>query len=411
MDIFVARQPIFNRNQEVIAYELLYRDSEQNFFDGSVTSSIATSILLMNSYLNFGIEHLVGNYKAFVNFDKQLIMNDIPQLLNKEHVTIELLEDIVPDQSFIDKITHLKNIGYTLAIDDFVEDYKFTEVVKLCDIIKVEFLGATRASIQKICTTWKKEGKLLLAEKVETREEYEWARQIGFDYFQGFFFSKPTLVKSKGINDSATQYIKLMGEINSPVPDYKVISDLIEFDISLTYKLLKLVNSKFTAGNKVHSIRHSLSILGTDSLKKWLSLAMVQNHGASKGSAIVITSMVRSRLLGLIANHSSLKAHSQELSFIGILSVLNVILEKPMIELVEQLPVTDNIKNTLINEDTIYSPAYNLCLSYEKGDFKLLESYSNVINYDMNLLPTHYIEAVTWADNLYEFMHKDSLLL
>lgn len=406
MDIFVARQPIFNRSREVIAYELLYRDSDKNFFSGDVSSNVATSILLMNSYLNFGIEHLIGDQKAFVNFDEHLIMNDIPHLLNKDNVVIELLEDIVPKQSFIQKIKTLKDMGYTVAIDDFVEDYAYTNLVELCNIIKVEFMGATRQSIEKIVRTWKPKGKLLLAEKVETQEAFEWAKSIGFDYFQGYFFSKPSMVKSKGLKDSATQYVRLMNEMNVPEPDYKHISSIIEVDVALTYKILKLVNSKFTQ-NQISSIQHALSVLGVKAIRKWLSLAMVQNLSTAETSELVITSMVRSHLLENIAENSDLKRSSRELTLIGVLSILDVMLEKPMEDLLESLPLASEVKDTLLGKDSPYSAAFNLCLSYERGDFNGINDFSEQIGYDMNQLPRHYVDAVKWSDNTFAFLYED----
>lgn len=408
MDIFVARQPIFNRNREVFAYELLYRDSDMNYFSGNVSSNVATSILLMNTYLNFGMENLVGDHKAFVNFDETLIMNDIPYLLDKDHVVIELLEDIVPTKAFMRKVAELKAKGYTIAIDDLVQDYIYTDLVEASNIIKVEFMGQTRADIEKILRTWKPKGKLLLAEKVETMEEFEWAKKIGFDYFQGYFFSKPAMVKSKGLKDSAAQYIRLMNEMNVPEPDYKHIASIIEMDVALTYKILKLVNSKIVHGNEISSIRHGLSILGVKAIRRWLSLAMVQNLSTTETSELVITSMVRSQLLEHIAINSNLKPHTQELTLIGILSILDVMLEKPMEELLATLPLTAEVKNTLLGEKSIYSDAFALCLDYEKGDFTQVKDCSAHINYDLNQLPTHYVDAVKWADHTFAFMYSDN---
>ncbi|VDN46450.1 conserved protein of unknown function [Petrocella atlantisensis] len=304
MDIFIARQPIFDRNHKVFAYELLYRKNDSNAFDGSVASDVATSILLMNSYLNFGIQHLVGTKKAFINFDKQLILNEIPLLLNTEHVVIELLEDIIPDQNFLNKIESLKNNNYVLALDDYVESYAYPEVTTLCDIIKVEFMGTSREAIERICTQLKSKGKQLLAEKVENRDEFEWAKSIGFDYFQGYFFSKPAMVKSKSIQDSSSQYIRLMSEMHAKELYYKKISQIIEMDIALTYKLLKLVNSKFVQNQKINSIQHALSILGIKTSREWLSLATIQSLSSVETNQLVITSMVRAHLLELIAKNS-----------------------------------------------------------------------------------------------------------
>ena len=408
MDIFIARQPIFDRYHKVYAYELLYRTSEINVFDGSISSDVATSILLMNSYLSFGIQHLIGDQKAFINFDKQLILNGIPLLLNSEHVVIELLENIIPDLNFLEKIQNLKKNNYTIALDDYVKDYPYPEVTELSDIIKVEFMGASRDDIQSICAQLKSKGKRLLAEKVETRDEFEWAKSIGFDYFQGYFFSKPAMIKSKGIQDSSSQYIRLMSEMHATEPDYKKIALIIEMDIALTYKLLKLVNSKFVQNQKINTIQHALSILGIKTSREWLSLAMIQGLASLETNQLVITSMVRAHLLELIAKNSTLKKQAQELSLIGLLSVLNVLLEKRMEDLLLDLPVSDDIKNTLLGYDTPYSCAYNLCLTYERGQFDKLENCSSIMGYDITQLTNHYVEAVKWADEMHTILQSPS---
>lgn len=406
MDIFVARQPIFDRNHEVYAYELLYRDSEQNYFSGNVASDVATSILLMNSFMNFGINNLVGDHKAFLNFEKALVMNDIPQLLSSHNVVIELLEDVVPDTPFMRKIQELKEKGYTIAIDDFVEGYAFENLVEQCEIIKVEFLGQSRASIEKICRYWKPKGKILLAEKVETREDYEWAKSIGFDLFQGYFFSKPSMVHTSGIQDSSANYMRLMAALHKEEPDYREIAAIIEIDAGLAYKLLKLVNSNFINPDTVSTIQHAIAMLGVRALRKWVSLAMMQVMSAKDTKQLILTSMVRSHMLEAIAESCQLKAHVEELTLLGILSILDVILKRPMVELVEELPVTPTIKNTLIGKESIYSCIYGLCLCYEQGDFGKLPGLCDSIGYNLALLPKHYVAAVKWADATYNDMYQ-----
>jgi len=404
MDIFIARQPIFDRSEKVIAYELLYRTNEKNFFDGSISSDIATSILLMNSYFSFGLENLIGEEKAFINFDHKLIETEIPRLLNKDLVVIELLEDIKPDRAFIDKIIALKKEGYIIALDDYVFGYKYNELTAIVDIIKVDFFENTSRQITLIAKKWKAMGKLLLAEKVETKDIYEWAIKLGFDYFQGYFFSKPAVIKGKKISDHAFQYIQLLEELNKEEPNNKVISKIIETDVTLSYKLLKLVNSSFSLSNQISSINHALAILGSSAFRKWLSLAMVQNLGSDKPSELIKTSMIRSALMGNIAEHTAYKAVSEELNLVGILSVLDALLDKPMEEIVLTLPLSDNIKNALLLEE---SPYLNFCLiilAYEKGEFSKLDELCATINYDTKRLPQAYYEAIKWADDLFAVM-------
>ena len=402
MDIFVARQPIFNREHQVFAYELLYRDSDKNYFTGNVASDVATSILLMNSYLNFGLNHLIGDHKAFLNFEKELVMNDIPQLLDKENVVIELLEDVVPDKTFYNKIKNLKSLGYTVAIDDFIESYEYNDLVEMCDIIKVEFMGATRKSIENIVRTWKPRGKILLAEKVETNEEFQWAKAIGFDLFQGYFFSKPAMIRSKAIDDHTANYMRLMEAMNVEEPDFKKIAGIIEMDVGFSYKLLKLVNSRFVHNNSIRTIQHALSMLGIKALRKWVSLSMLQSMSTPESHELILTSMIRSHLLESIAKCSKMKHHTQELTLMGILSILDAMLHKSMDDLLEELPVAVEIKDTLLGKETIYSEIYKLCLCYEQGDVDCVMKSCKLIDYDDNQLSDHYVEAVKWADETFK---------
>lgn len=404
MDVFVARQPIFDSNQQVIAYELLYRTSEKNFFDGSVSSNVATSILLMNSYFSFGLENLIGQEKAFINFDKHLIDADIPKLLDKDSVVIELLEDIVPDTAFIEKIKELKSLGYTIALDDYVKGYGYDELTKIVDIIKVDFFENTQTEIAQIARRWRIAGKKLLAEKVETKEVYEWSKKLGFDYFQGYFFEKPSVVKGKKIDDHAFQYVQLMEELSKAEPDNRNIAKIIETDATLTYKLLKLVNNGYSLKSSVNSITHALAILGSKAFEKWLSLAMVQNLNANKPSAIIKTAMVRSALMEKIANASRFKSKHEEISLIGVLSVLDVMLDKTMEEVVESLPLNRDIKQTLLLKDSPYLPIYQITLAYEKGQFEDISKWCPDIDFNCSTLPEAYVASVKWSEILFDVM-------
>lgn len=407
MDVYIARQPIFDNNKSVFGYELLYRDGDKNFFDMTVASNIATSIVLMNSYLSFGIDNLVENARAFINFEQKLIKFDVPLLLDRNKIVVELLEDIVPDKVFMDKIRQLKAKGYTIAMDDYVEGYTFDDLVELADIIKVDFFGNTQEQIKSICTRWKSRGKLLLAEKVETGEVFQWARSVGFDYYQGYFFSKPIMMKSKKLEDSAFRYAELLEELNREEPDNKRIAKIVETDATMTYKLLKLVNSKFTLVANVSSIKHALAILGVASFKKWLSLALMQQLSLDKPSELLKLSLIRAKFLEQLGEQSNLRRYTNELMLIGLLSVIDAMLEKPMEEVLLDLPLAQIIKDTLNKKDTLLLHAYNMALDYERGSFSPAAEYCDRINFDCSKLPTLYYNAIKWSIDLFDFMQEE----
>lgn len=404
MEVFVARQPIMDVNNQVFAYELLYRTNEKNYFDQSVTSNVATSLLLMNSYYTFGIEKLVGDGKAFINFDKNLILSEIPLLLDKNKIVVELLEDIVPDKDFIKKVKELKEKGYTIALDDYVVDYPYKELIDLADIIKVDFFGNTPEQLKMIAWSMKSQKKTLLAEKVETYEIYEWAKSIGYKLFQGYYFAKPSMIKGKGVIDSTYQYIRIMEETNKNEPDYKIIASIIEMDVSLTYKLLKLVNSNFTSSRNITSIQHGLSILGIEAFRKWISLAMVQNLSDSRPQELIKISMMRAKFMELIGMNSNLKKFANEMMLVGILSVLDALLEKPMEEVVAELPLSEEIKNALIMKPGAFTYVYISVLKFEKGEFEVIDHCKEEIGIDCSEVPKYYYEAVRWSEELFSYL-------
>lgn len=404
MDVFVARQPIFDRSNKVVAYELLYRTNENNFFDFSVSSNIATSILLMNSYYSFGIDHLIGDRLAFINFSKALLENDIPLLLDENHVVIELLETVKPDQSLINKLNYIKERGYKIALDDFTYHYPYEELINMADILKVDFLNNSLEQIIEIYLKYKKQGKTLLAEKVETYELYLWARKVGFDFFQGYYFSKPVLMKRNALPGSAYQYFRLMDKLNVEEPNYKDIASIIETDVTLTYKLLKLINSRFSLVSNVSSIQHGLAILGLNTFRKWLSLAMLQNISTHKTPEVVKIAMIRSQFMEKVAKESSLKKYAEEVTFVGILSVIDVLLEAPMEEILKNLPLSDKIKATLLGEDNDYNIIFKILKAYENGSFNQLEPLCESIYFDSNKLPKIYCTSVKWSEDLFEYM-------
>lgn len=211
-------------------------------------------------------------------------------------------------------------------------------------------------------------------------------------------------MKSKTLTNNAYQYIRLMEKLNTPEPDYKEIAKIIEVDVALTYKLLKLVNSKFSIMHNIVSIQHALSILGINAFRKWLSFAMLQNNTTSIVSELSKFSLIRSRLMEDIANESSLKRYATEISLIGILSFVDVLLESPMDEIVKNLPLSNLIKDTLLDQETICSCIYNVVKEYEKGQFSDINKCCTEINFDIKKLPKLYIDAVKWSEELFEYM-------
>lgn len=409
MEIYVARQPIFDRDNRIYGYELLYRNSDKNVFDPTVSDEQATSELLINSYFSFGMEKLIGRNRAFINFDKKLIIQEMPALLDSRKVVVELLETIEPDEALYEALRSLKRKNYVLALDDFTAQYKYTEMIRMVDLIKVDFMQNTKEEIEKTYHRMRKMGKELLAEKVENQETYEWAKELGFDYFQGYFFSKPSLMKSQTVRYISPQDISILKEMAAKDPDFKKIAMIIEREPITAYKLLKLVNANFTKSYQISSILQALALLGVDTLRKWFTLIMVQKLGQDRPKELIKVSMQRAKFFELLGDKSvelrerkPEKHHihykdKNEMMLIGVLSIMDVILGRPMEEIVRELPLSPNIIDTLLMKDNSpYLEDYKALLAYEKGEFDSKEVKSHK---DYNLSEI-YLKAVEWSEKM-----------
>lgn len=399
MDIFVARQPIFNRDNEIIAYELLYRNSLKNFFDESVNSSKATAILITNSYINIGMENLIEDKIGFINFDQTLINNEIPKLLNKDKVVIEVLETVIPDRKIMSNLINLKREGYTLALDDFTLEYQYMKTVPLYDIIKVDFIQTGLSGAEEIIKRFSNGKNKFLAEKVETAEEYNKAYELGYDYFQGYFFSKPQVVKSKSTSGIKYQYLRIKEEMQKEEPDFGEIERIIESDVDMSYKILKLVNT-FSLTSEVLSIRHAISILGLKEIDKWLNFIMLQNFTKEKPSELVKMSVIRSKFAELIAMNSNKRNQRYQASLIGLFSLIDAILGKTKEKVLSEIPMTEDVKKAIMldKSSTLY-PIMDIILSYEEAEWDKIDEISKEIQLDVNKVPELYLQAIKWADD------------
>lgn len=402
MDVFVARQPIFDSKRKIYAYELLYRNSMTNSFDPSVDSTRATSVLLNNSYISIGIDKLTENRMAFVNFDENLILDQVALMLNKDKVVVEILETVVPTEALISELIHLKNLGYTLALDDFTIDYPYTEIIDLCDIIKVDFSLTTIVQARKILEKYGDGKKKFLAEKIETEAMYKLAAVMGYDYFQGYYFSKPVIIKGKSTKSIKIQYTRARTELNSPNPNFAKLAAIIESDIDMSYKLLRTVNS-FALVSKMTSIRHALAYLGIDEIRKWLNFVIVQDAIDERTFELVRISVVRSKFCELMADSSPYAKRKYEASLAGLFSMIDAMLEKPLHEIMHELPISEEIKGAISGEEkNNFYHILKIAVNYEKAVWEELEEDLRIVRVKEEILPDLYFEAVRWADEFME---------
>ena len=398
MDAFIARQPIFDRNLDVYAYELLYRSGEANYANAT-DGDAATFTVIKNSLMIIGLDTITDGKLAFINFTKKLIDDRIPTVFSQNEMVVEILEDVIPDEAFIEKLKELKALGYKLALDDFVLDYKYHDIIELVDIIKVDFMQTCEFERKKIYHKYKNRNIEFLAEKVETLQEYKNALKMDYKYFQGYFFSKPVIVKGQNIQALSVNYLRVINELERKDPEIGTIAAIIESDVALTYKLLRYINSAaFYKKSTVKSVNHALVHLGLKEIKKWITIAMIQDLGADKPDEIIKSSLVRGKMSELLAESFDLEDRKSELFLVGMLSMIDTLMNCSKELALKQLPLADDIKAAILGEKNALEDILRLVVAYGKGDWSsMLERKPK----ELQGFPDAYLEAVKWANEIF----------
>lgn len=399
MPVFVARQAIFNRRQNVVAYELLFRDSPKNYFPG-IAEGKATARLIMENQLNLGTRHITSGKKALINVGPESLELDLCAFLPCQDVVIELLETIEPNDCNYKLCRDLFHRNYKLALDDFVYKPQWDRFLKLIKLVKFDITITPLNEIAPIIKKLQKHSKIkLLAEKLETQEDFELAHKMGFDYFQGYFFAKPTMIKQNDIDYNYALVVAVYAEIMKQSPSIETIASLFKQDAALAYKLLRLINSGvFPIQSQISSLKQALVYLGHERLKKFVSLIVTAHTAGKKPSELMQMCVVRARFCELVAKKVA-KQQVGEAFLTGLFSLLDAILDQPMSLLVEKLPFPDDIKAALLEEKNTLYYIVNIVKNYETGSWWALEQAVLLLNIDSKELPAIYQQAVDWADN------------
>ncbi len=397
MDVFVARQPIFNLKKEIFGYELLFRTGMSNAFP-DIDGDTATTSLLSSSFFTVGIDRISGGKISFVNFTEDLLLKRYPEMFPAEKIMVEILEDIEPTPDVIEACTALKENGYALALDDFVYDKRFDELIELADIIKVDFLLSPQDEIEQMLKVLSKYKCKLLAEKIETYQEFELSKIMGFEYFQGYFFSKPEVLKNKEIPANKFTILQLVSEVTKENLDIDNLERLVNQDVSISYKLLNYLNSAyFNRIQPISSLRQAIAFLGARGIRQFISLVAIGQLTEGKPNELIRTSIIRARMLELIG--TELKRDGGELFMLGLFSLVDAMLDNTMENLIPQMPLSDNISEALISRTGKIFRFLRIIESYELG---LWEEFDKNIA-DLSILPEKvvdfYLEAVGWADS------------
>lgn len=386
----------------VIGYEIIYRSSLYSAGFNDIIYREATSRLLLNSYLDVGMDTLLGGHIAFIPFDEELVMADSPLLLNRGCTVIQISTAMAVSEGLIGKIRQFKEDGYLIALTDYVSAYPHRELVTLADIIQINVEHPSPSLLNKTIQPFANSPHILTAKGINDFDTYEMCRSMGFDLYQGYYFCQPTLTKGKMLQPSNYNNMEILKLINEDEPNIKLISQKIEGDVQLTVKLLRLVNSSHFFMNRISSVQHALAMIGIDSFKSWLNLALLDSFLGDQTPEIIKLSMIRMKLMESIGLESYLRSETETLKLIGLLSVLDVLVDKNMIEAVNPLPIEQEMKLTLLGRKSQYADLYQLVLNYEKADFNKAYRLAQSARFDLDRLPELYSEAVRWADDIYE---------
>ena len=400
MEVYVARQPIFKSNKKLHGYEVLFRDGISNFFP-NIDGDLASSRVLSNSFLSIGIEDLTAGAPAFINFPKDLILNRIPLMFSPENLIIEILEDVEPGEEVLEVCQEFAERGYVIALDDFTYSPKYTRLLSVSKIVKLDFRALSTEELKGSIRNLAPFHLQLLAEKVETYEEFQQARQMGFTLFQGYFFSKPEVIKGKDVPAPRMSLLQIMAEVNRADFAFEKLETIITRDVAIAYKLLRYVNSAyFRRLSEVTSIGQAIFMLGEKQIRRFVSLIAMSTLGAEKPDELIRTSAARAKFCELVGSLNGHKAMSDELFTLGLFSLIDAILDDSMESLMEKLPLSASIEEALISNSGPLAEFLTLISAYEKGDWGVAAAAASSLKISESELPRCFGEALGWANAL-----------
>jgi len=390
---YVARQPILDREEKVFGYELLFRDGLENAFTGD---SDEASRATLDRSLIMGLDVLCDGRHAFVNCTRDTLIKGLVTLLPPASTIVEILENVPADPDVIAACRRLKEAGYQIALDDFVDNDPRAAMAELCDIIKVDVKLTTAQQRLALAKRYGAKHLRMLAEKIENQAEFQQAKEQGFTYFQGFFFRKPEKLNTNEMPANRLNYVRMLQEVSRPELDVPRLEKLIKCEASVCYRLLRYLNSAaFAIKNEIHSVRHAMAMLGEREVRRWVRLVAAVGAGQEKTSDLVLSALVRGRFGELL---QPLVPHGEsDLFLLGLLSLLDAMLEMPMAEVLERVPLDQETKAVLQGKPSSLRPIYQLMLAHESGEWEAATQLSETLHLNSEEVAGYYWLAQQWA--------------
>ena len=400
MFAYIARQPIVDTSQQLYAYELLFRDGEKNCFP-NISPDEATSKILAASHLNIGLETVTNGAWAFINFHTDTLLHRFPTSLNPENVVIEITETVEVSEALIEACKQIKAKGYRLALDDYDLEDKWQQLLPLISIVKFDITTVTDEQIRKTVPVLKAHGIQLVAERIENKEQFAYYRDLGFDFFQGYFFAKPEIIKHRKMSSSITNMLDLLKESTAKELNMDNINTILERDVSLSYLLLRFINNPtVNKRNEITSLKHAMAFMGEQEVRKFIALLSLAKLSDGQPEELLNMSLVRARFCELIVLALQ-QQHTENSGFLtGMLSLLDTLMQREMRELVDNLPLPTEVSNALCGENNQLKECLQLVNAFERGQWSVVRSLGNAFGLSQKQLHEIYVSALAWSSAL-----------
>lgn len=390
----MARQTILAADERLYGYELLFRNGVEDFFGDTDLDTASRSTL--NTSLLMGLDVLCDGRRAFINCTRDVLLKDYITLLPASQVVIEVLETVPPDELVRAACERMKKAGYLIALDDFSANDPREDLAPLADIIKVDLRATSSADAAVMVKKYARGGCQMLAEKVETREEFESAKKSGFTYFQGYFFRRPELLSAHEIPANRMNYMRMLKAVSEPELNIRLLENLVKGEAALCYRLLRYMNSAvFGFASEIHSVRHALSILGEREVRRWIRLVATLGAGQGKTTDLVLSALVRARFCELLS--PKIQHGNSDLFLMGMLSLMDAILEIPMPQVLDNVPIDQESKAVLLGKPSLLRPFYRLMLAQESGEWQAVTEISNELRLAEPDVANSHWQALLWA--------------
>tara|TARA_R110000824_G_scaffold13805_2_gene59484 strand:+ start:2359 stop:3579 length:1221 start_codon:yes stop_codon:yes gene_type:complete len=399
MYFYAARQPILDKDKKLFAYELLFRDSIDNIFP-DIDADEATTKMIEASNFNLGISEFTGNKPAFINFTLETLIQGYPETLTTDEVVVEILETVKPGKKLLAICKDLHEKGYTIALDDYIHQSVWQHFYPFISIIKIDWQDTSIETIKEIKVAIQDFPHIkLLAEKVETYEEYNQALELDFELFQGFFFAKPEMVKTKSLSPSQMAMAELLYETSKKDLDLASITSVFERDVTLSYKLLRYANSAiFKRRNEISTIKQALVTLGSEELKRFLGLMFASNINPDKPSELINAAMVRAKFCELMASEVKPPIDNSIAFLTGLLSLIDAIVDEELASILSKLPLAQEIKDTLLTRKGVMASLIMLLEFIERAEWSKTTTVMETLGLEKSDVIKSYNEAIAWAD-------------